>query len=161
MATNITMKIEGITGESRVTGATGEIDILHYAVSASAPQRGHLFMSGQSMHGKAEIEPITFSKLVDKATPQLMQKLTRGDHIKTITINVHAQIQGDNVVTRTLTLTDGMLIAQAFNCADGMENETITICFKDFKFDYMPFDNAGKAQGKTSVSYTIDTVKTA
>jgi type VI secretion system secreted protein Hcp len=161
MATNITMKIEGITGESRVEGATGEIDILHYGVSSSAHQRGHLFMSGQSQHGKAEIEPLTFSKLVDKSTPQLLQKLTKGDHIPTVTITVRAQIQGDNKVTRTITLSDALLVSQAFNCAEGMENETFTLCFKQFKFDYTQYDNSGKSQGKTSASYTIDTVKTA
>lgn len=161
MATNITMKIEGITGESRVEGASGEIDILHYAISASAHQRGHLFMSGQGQQGKAEIEPITFSKLVDKSTPQLLQKLTRGDHIPKVIIKVRAQVQGDNVVTRELTLSDALLISHAFNCAEGMENETFTVCFKQFKFDYTQYDNAGKSQGKTSASYTIDTVKTA
>lgn len=161
MSTNITMKIEGITGESRVEGASGEIDILHYAISTTAHQGGHLFMSGQSQHGKAEVAPISISKMVDKATPQLFQKLTRGDHIPTVVIKVHAQIQGDNVVTRTLTLSDAMLIGQSITCAEGTENEIFSICFKQLKFDYTQYDNAGKSQGKTSASYTIDSVKTA
>lgn len=153
---NTTMKIEGITGESKV--AEGEIDIIGFHVHVNAPNTHHRYMSGQSGVGKGEVAPIPFSKLIDKATAQMMISLLRGKPLGTVTITTRAQHDGDNKTARTIVLSDAILVSQDFGSE---EHENFTLAYKKFEFEYAQYDNKAAAGGKTKATYSIDTVQTS
>lgn len=87
MPTDIFMKINGIQGESRDKGHKDEIDVLTWTWGLSnqvmAPSAG-----GGTGAGKVKFQDISFTHLVDKASPNLMLSCASGKHIHEARITV-------------------------------------------------------------------------
>ncbi len=87
MPTDIFMKINGIQGESRDKGHKDEIDVLTWTWGLSnqvmAPSAG-----GGAGAGKVKFQDISFTHLVDKASPNLMLSCASGKHIHEARITV-------------------------------------------------------------------------
>src|SRR5437899_871992 len=75
------IKLDGITGESKDSNHSGEIDVL--SVSFGMSNAGSFGMGSGGGVGKVSIQDIVFTKLVDKSSPTLMLKCATGDHIDT------------------------------------------------------------------------------
>jgi type VI secretion system secreted protein Hcp len=79
MPTDIFLKINGIQGESRDKGHKDEIEVLSWTWGLSnqvaSPSPG-----GGAGAGKAKFQDISFTHLVDKASPNLMLSCASGKH---------------------------------------------------------------------------------
>ena len=79
MPTDIFMKINGIQGESRDKHHKDEIEVLSWSWGlsnqATAPSAG-----GGAGAGKVKFQDISFTHLVDKASPNLMLSCASGKH---------------------------------------------------------------------------------
>jgi len=76
-----------IKGESkdRAQGPKGDCDVLAWSWGMS--QSGSFHTGGGGGAGKANIQDISFTKWVDKATPALMKHLTKGTHIDEVILH--------------------------------------------------------------------------
>ena len=85
MAVDITLKIDGVDGESKIDGHEGEIDVLAWSWGHES-QSGSMHVGGGGGAGKANIQDVSLTKYVDKASTNLIRKLLqrgppeRGNH---------------------------------------------------------------------------------
>jgi len=78
-ASNVILKIDGITGESTVEGHEGEIDIITYSWNLS-----HNY---SSTNGTLNVGPIIVIKYIDRASPILNYRLVTGYPFEEATLN--------------------------------------------------------------------------
>ncbi len=78
----IYMKIEGIDGEATDRGHEGEIDILSWSWGMS--QTGSAHTGGGAGSGKVSVRDLSFTKHVDKSSPDLMLACASGKHFPKI-----------------------------------------------------------------------------
>ena len=86
MAVDIFLKIKGIEGESKDASHKGDIDILGFSWSGS--QSGTMHGGGGGGSGKVSVQDVSFSKYVDKASPNLIAYLCSGKHVTEATLIV-------------------------------------------------------------------------
>ena len=67
MAVDFLLKINGVDGESKISGHEGEIDVLAWSWGMS--QTGTMHVGGGGGAGKVDVQDISLTKYVDKATP--------------------------------------------------------------------------------------------
>lgn len=78
------LKITGITGESRDSKHKGEIELLSF--SWGAANSTHVATGGHAA-GKVTFQDFEFTKLFDKASPQIFLKLVSGGNITSMTLS--------------------------------------------------------------------------
>nr|WP_295658877.1 type VI secretion system tube protein Hcp [Polymorphobacter sp.] len=152
MAVDIFMKILGADGESIGHGHTNSIDVLAWSWGMSQSGSMHVAKGGGS--GKANVQDISFTKYVDKASPKLMLlclngKNTLGDAVLTV------QKAGEVPVPYVkITFTDFIITAVSTGGSGGEDRltENVTINFATVKFEYTPQKPDGSAD--TVVPYT-------
>ena len=76
---DILLKIEGVDGESVIQDHEGEIDVLAWSWGLS--QSGSMHVGGGAGSGKVNVQDISLTKYVDKATPSLMRTCCNGEHL--------------------------------------------------------------------------------
>ena len=81
-ATNpIFLKVDGVQGESSDAQHPGEIDVKSFHIKAiNTPGTA----GGGGSAGKVAFSQAEFTKSYDKSSPQLLQKVANGAHIKTV-----------------------------------------------------------------------------
>ncbi|HYN78560.1 MAG TPA: type VI secretion system tube protein Hcp, partial [Lamprocystis sp. (in: g-proteobacteria)] len=70
MAVDMFLKLEGVTGESQDKTHTGEIDVLAWSWGLS--QSGTFHTGGGGGAGKVNVQDLSFTKYIDKSSPNLM-----------------------------------------------------------------------------------------
>ena len=78
------LKIEGITGESQDSKHKGEIELMSFSWGASS--NAHVATGGRA-GGRISFEDFEFTKLFDKASPQIFLKLVSGFSIPSVTLS--------------------------------------------------------------------------
>jgi type VI secretion system secreted protein Hcp len=155
MAIDAFLKIEGVTGESVVKGMEGQIDILAWSWGASQSGTMHSATGGGA--GKANVQDLTFTHHVDKASPTLLQFCCSGKHFTKATLTMRKA--GDNplnyvVITLENVLISGVSMGGAHG--DDRLNETVTLNFSKFSYTYQPQDSTGaKSGGPMTTTYDI------
>ena len=78
MAVDIFIKIGDLKGESVDTKHKGEIDVLAWSWGMTQSGTTHTGSGGGA--GKVNVQDLSFTKYVDKSTPNLMQYCCNGKH---------------------------------------------------------------------------------
>ena len=120
------LKIDGIAGESIITGHAGEIELLSWGwgtrVVGSSSQGG-----GGS--GKVIINALNFSAATSKASPKLLQALTMGKHIfhAQLTVTSDGEARNDLMYVKLTDVTvTGFHVGQIAEQLLPSENWTLT-----------------------------------
>jgi len=79
------VKIDGVAGESTDARHPGESDIQTFHLKAT--NDGGSIAGGGGGAGKVAFGEAEFTKSYDKASPQLLQKVASGQHIKTVSFS--------------------------------------------------------------------------
>src|SRR5262249_57518029 len=74
------LKIDGVQGESADAQHPGEIDVKSFHIKATNTPA----VPGGGAAGKVAFSQAEFTKNYDKSSPQLLQKVATGTHIKTV-----------------------------------------------------------------------------
>ncbi|RPJ10670.1 MAG: type VI secretion system tube protein Hcp [Deltaproteobacteria bacterium] len=137
MPTDIFMKINGIQGESRDKGHKDEIDVLTWTWGLSnqvmAPSAG-----GGAGAGKVKFQDISFTHLVDKASPNLMLSCASGKHIHEARITVRRSDPTTPQEFLLIKLQDVMVTGVQSSATRGPEGlmEQVTLNFAKVDFEY-------------------------
>ena len=136
------MKIDTVEGEAQDTKHKKEIDVL--AWSWGLANHGSAGTGGGAGSGKVNVQDLTFTKWVDKATPQLFLARCTGKHFKDATLVVRKA--GEKPVEYLKIKMDEVLVSGIKSRgSDGEDRltEDITLNFSKISLDYIPQDDKG------------------
>jgi type VI secretion system secreted protein Hcp len=162
MAVDIYLVVDGIKGESQDDVYKDEIDVL--AWNWGMTQSGTTHMGPGAGGGKVNVSDITFTKKVDKATPDLLKACTSGKHINEATLIVR-KAGGDSPVEYfKLKMTTVLVTSyQTGGARDGLDRieETLSFNFREFTVTYTQQEASGTAGASADAGWNIAENKAA
>jgi type VI secretion system secreted protein Hcp len=155
MAVDITIKIAGIDGESKVDGHVGEIDVLswNWGMSQTSTSRG----GAGAKSAKVSIQDLTFTKYIDKSSPTLYLTCWNGTVRKDAVLNVRKA--GEKPLDYlTITMSEVIISSVSPGGSGGEEQptENVTLNFVKVTVDYQEQeDKGGPKGGKVTCGWDI------
>lgn len=146
MAVDFFLKLEGpdVEGESMDSQHTDEIAISSWSWGMTQSGTMHVAKGGGA--GKVNVEDISLTKLVDKASPNLMQHCCKGTQFETATL-VCRKASGDGGQLEYVTVEMKHVIITGVQSggSEGDDNlyETVNLNFGLYRISYVPQDNDG------------------
>lgn len=154
MAVDIFIKIEGVDGESQDDVHGGEIDVLSWSWGMSNAGTSH--MGGGGGAGKVNVQDLTFTKYVDKATPTLMLHCCNGKHIPEAKL-VMRKAGEDPLEYLMVTMTDILVTSVSTGGSGAMDRltETVSLNFAEVGVEYVPQTNTGAGDATVEMGWNI------
>jgi type VI secretion system secreted protein Hcp len=155
MAVDMTLKLKDIDGESKVSGYEGWIDVLAWSWGMSNASSFHHGGGGGS--GKVNINDISITKYVDKASSKLMLKACDGTHIGEGTLSVRKAGGDKPVEYLKIKMTDLMVTSVQTGGTGGEDRltENIGLCFAKVEVTYSEQDSKGVGKPGTPFAWDI------
>lgn len=154
MAQDIYCDVEGIEGESTDSEYPGVINVLAFSWGMSQSGTTHLGKGGGA--GKADIQDVSITKYIDKATPNLMQACMTGKHFPKVTLMVRKA--GEKPLTYLKIEMEGVIITSVSTGGSGGEDrltENVTFNFGKVGVFYVPQKDDGTGDAEMEVHYNI------
>jgi type VI secretion system secreted protein Hcp len=154
MAVDMFIKIEGIPGEARDSVHTAEIDVLAWSWGLSQSGTTHAGSGGGA--GKVNVQDLSFTKWVDKASPLLMLFCSNGKHVPTATLVVRKA--GETPVEYiTIKMIDVIVTSVSTGGSGGEDRltENVSLNFATVNFDYIEQKADGSEGDKPSYKWKI------
>ncbi len=147
MAVDMFIKIGDIKGESYDTAHKDEIDVQTWAWGMS--QSGSMHMGSGGGAGKVNMQDLSFTKYVDKSTPNLMMACSSGKHYPQATLAVRKAGGESQIEYMIITLKEVMIssVSTGGSSHDDRLSETITLNFAQVLVDYQPQKADGAKDG--------------
>jgi type VI secretion system secreted protein Hcp len=159
MAMDIYLQLKGIDGDSTDGKHSNWIEITSLQWSVSHTEHGGS-VSGQSSGaaGRADIQDITITKVLDKSSPNFLKYCVAGTHISDGKIEFCAAT-GQKQVYLTYTLKNVYVTSfQTTSSAAGDQNkptETISFSFSQYKVEHTAWKSDGSKGGTTSAGWDL------
>jgi type VI secretion system secreted protein Hcp len=153
MAVDMFMIVEGIKGESRDKTHKEAIDVLAWSWGMS--NSGSFHTGGGGGAGKVNVNDLSFTKYVDKASADLMLACCNGKHIPKAKLIVRKA--GEKPLEYMLIEMTECLVTAVSTGGSGGEDrltENVTFNFSKVHFEYKIQDEKGA--GKDGGQYTWD-----
>ena len=153
MAVDMFMVVDGIKGESKDTAYKEAIDVLAWSWGLS--NSGSFHTGGGGGSGKVNVQDLSFTKYVDKASADLQLACCNGKHLKSAKLIVRKA--GEKPLDYMIVeLTECMVTAVTTGGAGGEDRltENVTLNFSKVHFEYKIQDEKGG--GKDGGQYTWD-----
>jgi type VI secretion system secreted protein Hcp len=147
MAVDIFIKIGDIKGESMDKAHKDEIDVLNW--SWGMTQSGNMHTGGGGGAGKVNARDLSFTKYIDKATPNLMTLCSSGKHIDKVTLTVR-KAGGESQVEYLVINLEEVIMTGYDTGGSGAEDrltEKLTLNFAQVRVDYQPQKADGTKDG--------------
>ena len=158
MALDMFMKMSnGISGESKDKdkGTVGDIDVLAWSWGVS--QSGTFHAGGGGGAGKANVQDLSFTKWIDKASPKLQLACLKGTHLTDAVLNVRKA--GDKpYVYLKITMTK-VLVSSVSTGGSGGEDrltENVTFNFAKVKVEYFEQTDTGSVNAAGDYTFDIE-----
>jgi len=135
MALDMFIRIDGLAGESLDKTHRGEIDVLAWRWGISNAGSAHT--GGGAGSGKADVHDLSFTKWVDKSTPDLLLSACSGRHWNEARLTVRKSVD-----------TGG-------SGKDDRLVETVTLNFAAVAVDYVEQTAKGGAGAKPSMHWNV------
>jgi type VI secretion system secreted protein Hcp len=135
MAVDMFLKLDGIKGESVDKTHKDEVDLLAWSWGLSNSGTFHQGDGGGA--GKANFQDISFTKWVDKSTPDLHYACASGKHIPKVKLTVRKA--GDNPLEYLTYEFEKVLVSSISGGGSGGEErltENVTLNFAKVKMEY-------------------------
>ena len=147
MAVDILIKIEGVDGESVIQDHEDEIDVLAWSWGMS--QSGSMHVGGGAGSGKVNIQDVSLTKYVDKASPSLMRACCNGEHLTEATLTIRKA--GKDALDYLKIKMSPVLVTSLDTGGSGGEDrltENVTLNFAKVEVGYTPQkpDDTGDAE---------------
>jgi type VI secretion system secreted protein Hcp len=132
MAMDLFLKIDDVKGESTDAKHKGEIELLSWSWG--------LTRSATAQAGKASVQEVRFTKVVDKSTPNLIKLCCSGKPIKQAVLCVRSEGVKPLEYLK-VTLEDAMVSAYttgAANPTEALPTDSFSLTFTRVKVEYTP-----------------------
>jgi type VI secretion system secreted protein Hcp len=154
MAVDFFIKLGDIEGESTDAAYKGWIEVLGWAWGMSQSGTMHSGTGGGT--GKVSVQDFSFTKYVDKSTPNIMQKCCTGKHYPKV--DFVARKAGDKPLDYVkLTMEEVIVTSATTGGGTGQEQvtENVTLNFAKFKYVYTPQQKTGQKAGEVTQTFNI------
>ena len=159
MAVDMFMKIAGLKGESAdKAGHAGEIDVLAWSWGAS--NSGNAHMGGGQGAGKVNVQDLSFTKYIDKTSPDLMLACCNGKHYPEAKLVVRKA--GETPLEYlTITMNDLIVTSVSTGGSGGEDRltENVTLNFSKVTVEYTEQTEKGTAGAKPKMTWDISANK--
>jgi len=154
MPADMFIKIEDIKGESTDDKHKDAIEVLSW--NWGVTQAGTMHMGTGGGAGKVHVQDLTFTKLVDKASPILIKYACSGKHVPSALLTVR-KAGGTALEYVKITISDLLITSVSLGGTGGVQlSETVTLNFSKVKFEYVPQKTAGGGgEGSIQVGWDI------
>ncbi len=154
MAVDMFLKLGDYKGESQDAQHKDEIDVLSW--DWGAKQSGTTHLGGGGGSGKVEVHDMTFTKYVDKSTPNLFKGCCSGKHIPEAVLTVRKA--GDKPL-EYLKITMKDLLISSYTTGGSHDRdrvtETVTLNFSQVKIDYVQQNKDGSGAGAVTGGWDV------
>ena len=154
MAMDMFIKIGSLQGEARDKVHGKEIDVLAWSWGLS--NSGSAQVGGGAGAGKVNVQDLSFTKYIDKASPDLMLACCNGKHFDTATLVVRKA--GEKPLEYlTVTMTEVMITSLSTGGSGGEDRltENVTLNFAKVKVDYKEQTATGGVGATPTMSWDI------
>lgn len=136
MANDMFIKIGKLAGESVDKAHAGDIDVLAWSWGASNSGSAHV--GGGAGSGKCNVQDLSFTKYLDKSSPQLMLATCAGTHFDKAVLVVRKA--GDKPLEYLkITLTEVLVTSVAYGSGgEDRLTENVTLNFAAVTYEYTP-----------------------
>ena len=155
-AVDMFLKLNGIDGESVDKAYSKQIEVLAWSWGASNSGTTHL--GGGSGTGKVNVQDLSVTKYVDKASPALLLRTMNGQRIADGILTVRKA--GSTPVEYLQYDIEDIMVTGLYTGGSGGEDrltESIVLNFDKIKETYFITDLAGVTRGNSTAYWTIST----
>lgn len=154
MAVDMFIKIGDLKGESVDDKHKDEIDVLAWSWGMSQSGTTHLGTGAGA--GKVNVQDISFTKYVDKSSPNLMQYCCNGKHFSEALLTVRKAGETPLEYLK-IKLTDLMITAVSTGGSGGEDRltENVTLNFAQFKVEYTPQKKDGTGDAAVTIGWDV------
>jgi type VI secretion system secreted protein Hcp len=155
MAVDMFLKLDGIEGESADSKHGKEIDVLAWSWGAS--QSSHAGMGGGVTAGKVNIQDLSLTKYVDKATPTLLLNVCNGTTVKEALLTVRKAGGKAPLEYLKITMKECLITSLSTGGSGGEDKltENISIAFDEVKVEYTEQTATGGSGGQGKMQWKI------
>jgi len=154
MAVDMFIKIGTIKGESQDSKHKGEIDVLAWSWGASNAGSAH--QGGGQGAGKVNVQDLSFTKYVDKATPDLLLNCCNGKHIDKAVLVVRKA--GEQPLEyMTITMQDLIITSVSTGGSGGEDRltENVTLNFGKVQVQYKEQTAKGSVGDQPTMGWDV------
>jgi len=154
MALDMFIRIDGLAGESLDKTHRGEIDVLAWRWGISNAGSAHT--GGGAGSGKADVHDLSFTKWVDKSTPDLLLSACSGRHWNEARLTVRKS--GETPLEYLVITLREVLVTSVDTGGSGKDDrlvETVTLNFAAVAVDYVEQTAKGGAGAKPSMHWNV------
>ena len=155
MSADMFIKIKGIQGESVDDVHTDEIDVLAWSWGMSQSGTTHMGTGGGA--GKVSVQDLSFTKYVDKSSPNLMKACCNGKHIEECTLVVRKA--GETPLEYLIIGMKNALVASVSTGGSGGEDrltENVVLNFSEVHVEYVPQMPDGSGDASVLMGWNIE-----
>jgi len=154
MAVDMFIKLGDIKGESVDRVHKGEIDVLAWSWGASNSGTAHV--GGGAGAGKANVQDLSFTKWLDRASPELFLECCNGKHIKEAVLTVRKAGEKPLEYLK-ITMSDAIITSFSSGAGGGQDRltENVTLNFAKVKLDYLPQKPDGTGDAAVTTGWNI------
>jgi len=154
MAVDMFLKIKEVPGEAQDKTHGGTIDVLAWSWGSS--NSGSMQVGSGGGSGKANVQDLSLTKWVDKASPLLLKSVCKGTHFPEAQLIVRKA--GDSPLEYlTIIMTKCMVSSLSTGGSGGEDRltENITLNFEQFEVKYVPQKPDGKPDSPVPFKWNI------
>ena len=154
MAVDMFMKIGDLKGEAKDKTHKEEIDVLAWSWGMSNSGTSHL--GGGAGAGKVNVQDLSFTKYIDKASTNLMMACCTGKHFGEATLTVRKA--GDTPLEYVIVKMKEVMVTAVSTGGSGGEDrltENVTLNFASFVTEYKPQKADGTGEASVFAKYNI------
>ena len=154
MAMDMFIKIGELKGESKDKTHKDEIDVLAWSWGMS--NSGSAQAGGGAGAGKANVQDLSFTKYIDKSSPDLMLACCNGKHFDSAILTVRKA--GETPLEYLIVTLTELIITSVSTGGSGGEDrltENVTLNFAKVKVDYKEQTATGGVGDKPSMTWDV------
>lgn len=154
MAVDMFIKLGDIKGEASDATHKGEVDVLSWSWGASQSGTTHSGTGGGA--GKVSVQDLSFTKYIDRASPDLFLHICSGKHIKSALLTVR-KAGGDPLEYLKINMEDLIVSGLSTGGSGGEDRltENVTLNFARVKIDYTPQKPDGSADSPLTTGWDV------
>ena len=154
MAVDMFLAIDDLKGESVDKVKAGQIDVLAWSWGVSNSGSAHV--GGGAGSGKANVQDLSFTKYIDKSTPDLLLASCNGKHFTKATLVVRKAGEKPLEYLK-ITMTEVLVTSVSTGGSGGEDRltENVTLNFGKVKVDYVEQTKTGGGGAKPSMNWDI------
>lgn len=154
MAVDMFIKIGDVKGEAQDKDHMDEIDVLAWSWGLS--QSGTTHMGGGGGSGKVNVQDLSFTKYIDKSSPDLMLACCNGKHYPEAVLIVRKA--GEKPLDYVKIKMEDLIISSLSTGGSGGEDrltENVTLNFAKVTVDYKEQTKTGAAGAAPTMTWNI------